>query len=82
MASRAAIKKMLTEIMGDFPTEHLLNYHADTLEGLLAKERLDGKVEAFNHIKKDLTNYGVTEADYVMDLYADILKEDIEKYGR
>lgn len=35
MTDRATIKTILTGIMGDFPTDHLLDVHADTIESLL-----------------------------------------------
>lgn len=34
---RKSIRKLLTEIMGDFPTDHLLEHHADTIEALLTE---------------------------------------------
>lgn len=50
------------------------------LEKLIVKyadvQKFYGKKEAYEHIKKDLSNYGVTEADYVMILYAEILTEE------
>jgi len=44
--------------------------------------KFNGKQEAHAHIKKDLSNYGVTEADYVMGLYEDLLLEEASKDGR
>ena len=50
------------------------------LEKLIVKyadvQVFNGKKQAYEHIKKDLSNYGVTEADYVMSLYANLLKEE------
>lgn len=41
MTDRKAIKNILKEIMGDFPTEHLLEYHADTIEALLEEREAE-----------------------------------------
>lgn len=41
-----------------------------------AAQHFDGRQEATNHIEKDMTNYGVSGADYVIGLYKDILKEE------
>lgn len=52
--------------------EKLIVKYADT-------QKFNGKKEAFEHIKKDLSNYGVTEADYVMGLYSDLLIQESER---
>lgn len=44
MTDRKTIKKLLKDIMGDFPTEHLLEHHTDTIEALL-----DEREEAVCH---------------------------------
>lgn len=54
---RKAIKALLTEIMGDFPTEHLLEYHADSIESLLneREQEVCGFITGDNRITKKET---------------------------
>ncbi len=39
------IKTLLQDAMGDFPTEHLLQYHTDNLLALIAKHTQEARID-------------------------------------
>lgn len=44
------IRVILADAMGDFPTEHLLDYHTDNFKALIAEQVKQARIEELNWV--------------------------------